>query len=29
MIRYYAPARSIIVRQSAEIHTMIKGSLYK
>ena len=29
IIRYYAPTRSIIVRQSAEIQTMIKGSLYK
>jgi hypothetical protein len=29
MIRYYAPTRSIIVRQSAEIQTMMKQSLYK
>jgi len=27
MIRYYPPTRSIIVRQSAEIQTMIRGSL--
>jgi hypothetical protein len=29
IIRYYPPTRSIIVRQSAEIHTAVKGSLYK
>lgn len=29
VIRYYPPTKSIIVRQSAEIHTMVKGSLYK
>lgn len=28
-IRYYAPTRSIIVRQSAEVHVSIKSSLYK
>jgi hypothetical protein len=29
IIRYYPPTRSIIVRQSAEIHTMVKSSIYK
>ncbi len=28
-IRYYAPTRSIIVRQSAEVHASLKSSLYK
>ena len=28
-IRYYAPTRSLVIRQSAEVHTMVKGSLYK
>jgi uncharacterized protein YciW len=29
IIRYHPPTKSIIVRQSAEIHTMVKGSLYR
>jgi general secretion pathway protein D len=29
IIRYYPPTRSIIVRQSAEVQTMLKGSLGK
>lgn len=29
VIRYYPPTKSIVVRQSAEIHTMVKGSLYR
>ncbi len=28
-IRYYPPLRALIVRQSAEMQTMIRGSLYK
>ena len=28
-IRYFAPTRSLVIRQSAEIHGMVKGSLYK
>src|SRR5262245_25682520 len=28
-IRYFAPTRSLAIRQSAEIHGMVKGSLYK
>jgi hypothetical protein len=28
-IRYYAPTRSIVVRQSAEVHVAVKMSLYK
>jgi hypothetical protein len=29
VIRYYAPKRALIVRQSAEVHVMLKGSLPK
>ncbi|HTK75706.1 MAG TPA: hypothetical protein VL371_10645 [Gemmataceae bacterium] len=28
-IRYFAPTRSLVIRQSAEIHGMVKSSLYK
>ncbi len=28
-IRYFPPTRTLIIRQSAEIHGMVKGSLYK
>jgi hypothetical protein len=28
-IRYFAPTRTLIIRQSAEIHGMVKSSLYK
>jgi len=28
-IRYFAPTRSLVIRQSAEIHGIVKGSLYK
>ena len=28
-IRYYAPTLSLVIRQSAEVHTMVKGSLNK
>ena len=28
-IRYFAPTRSLVIRQYAEIHGMVKSSLYK
>jgi hypothetical protein len=28
-VRYYAPKRAIVVRQSAEVHVSLKASLYK
>jgi hypothetical protein len=28
-VRYYAPKMGIIVKQSAEVHTMIRGGLYR